>query len=205
MTFEERIKNIKFALGASEFTKIIDSECHYIDKTLLIKEILDSKSEAILFTRPRRFGKTLNMTMMRTFFEKSVDGRDTSHYFKNLKIWQCGEKYTSEQGKRPVIYLTLKDIKPETFEEAITKIRMAMFDELDRHGEIFESDRLTALQKIKAGELVNNLKDISVLSESLKTLSMLLYKHHGTQPVILIDEYDVPIQSGFEMIIMTGL
>ena len=198
MTFEERIKNIKFALGTSEFTKIIDSECHYIDKTLLIKEILDSKSEAILFTRPRRFGKTLNMTMLRTFFEKPLDGRDTSHYFKNLKIWQCGEKYISEQGKRPVIYLTLKDIKPTKFEQAITGISLEVADEIERYQEIFESRKLTDFQKNRAKELVQNLGNIAFLAKSLKTLSMLLHKHYGEQPIILIDEYDVPIQSGFE-------
>ena len=198
MTFEERIKNIKFALGTSEFTKIIDSECHYIDKTLLIKEILDSKSEAILFTRPRRFGKTLNMTMMRTFFEKPLDGKDTSHYFKNLKIWQCGEKYISEQGKRPVIYLTLKDIKPTKFEQAITGISLEVSDEIERYQEIFESRKLTCFQKDRAKELAQNLGNIAFLAKSLKTLSMLLHKHYGEQPIILIDEYDVPIQSGFE-------
>ena len=88
------------------------------------------------------------MTMLRTFFEKPLDGQDTSHYFKDLEIWKEGEKYTKEQGKRPVIYITLKDIKPQTYKEALSKISMTVFDELDRHGELFENGKLTALQKI---------------------------------------------------------
>ena len=136
--------------------------------------------------------------MLRTFFEKPLDGQDTSHYFKDLEIWKEGEKYTKEQGKRPVIYITLKDIKPQTYKEALSKISMTVFDELDRHGELFENGKLTALQKIKAKELVDNIKNADVLSESLKTLSNLLYRHYGINPLILIDEYDVPIQAGFE-------
>ncbi|MBO4556054.1 MAG: AAA family ATPase, partial [Elusimicrobiales bacterium] len=187
-----------FALGISEFTEVIDRKKYYADKTLFIMDFIDADAQTILFTRPRRFGKTLNMTMLRTFFEKPLDGKDTSHYFKNLKIWQAGEEYKAEQGKYPVIYLTFKDIKPQTYKDAVSKISMAIFNELDRHAEIFESDKLTALQKIKAQELLNNLKDSDVLSESIKTLSWLLHKHHGVQPLILLDEYDVPIQAGYE-------
>ncbi len=198
MSLKEKKLIRPLPLGISEFTKVIDNNCYYSDKTLLVKKLLDLKSEVILFTRPRRFGKTLNMTMMRTFFEKPMNGKDSSHYFKNLEIWKAGEKYTKEQGRRPVIYITFKDIKPETFEEALTKIRMVMFDEIMRHEEVFENGKLTGMWKTKAEELVNNLNDISVLSESMKTLSMFLFKHYGMQPVILLDEYDVPIQSGYD-------
>ena len=111
MSLKEKKLLRPLPIGISEFTEIIDTKCYYSDKTLFIKRFLDTAAKVILFARPRRFGKTLNMTMMRTFFEKPRDGKDTSHYFKNLKIWQAGERYTSEQGKRPVIYLTLKDIK----------------------------------------------------------------------------------------------
>lgn len=197
MSILAKLNETKLPLGTSDFAKIIDDKFYYTDKSLFIKDFLDSKSEVTLFTRPRRFGKTLNMSMLKTFFEKPLDGKDTSHYFKNLKIWQAGEKYRAEQGKRPVIYLTFKDIKTLDFGQALSKIRMAVFSELDRHGEIFESDKFTPLQKIRAQELLDNLNDISVLSESIKTLSFLLHKHYGEKPLVLIDEYDVPIQSGY--------
>ena len=147
MAMNENFNKVKFALGVSDFSEIIDRTCYYCDKTLLIKDLLDNKSKVMLFTRPRRFGKTLNMTMLRTFFEKPIDGKDTSHYFKKLKIWQQGEEYRAEQGKYPVIYLSLKDIKPETYDHAISKIRMAFLKELDRHTGIFESKKLTKIQK----------------------------------------------------------
>ena len=198
MSLQEKKLIRPLPIGISEFKEIIDGNCYYSDKTLFIKNLLDTAAKAILFARPRRFGKTLNMTMLRTFFEKPLDGQDTSHYFKDLEIWKQGEKYTKEQGKRPVIYITLKDIKPQTYKEALSKISMTVFDELDRHGEVFESGKLTALQKIKAQELVGNIKNTNVLSESLKTLSYLLHRHYGINPLILIDEYDVPIQAGFE-------
>ncbi len=198
MTFEERIKNIKFALGTSEFTKIIDSECHYIDKTLLIKEILDSKSEAILFTRPRRFGKTLNMTMLRTFFEKPLDGRDTSHYFKNLKIWQCGEKYASEQGQRPVIYITFKDIKQDSFEAAVFNIQKKIAAEFKRYNELEKSNVLDEADKELFKKMSARKAEIFEWETAIETLSRMLFQHYKQSVVILIDEYDVPIQSGFE-------
>lgn len=95
-------------IGASNY-KLVSTEYYYVDKTLLIKELLDERAVITLFTRPRRFGKTLNMDMLRTFFEKTPE--DTSKYFKDKKIWQAGEKYTSQQGKYPIIFLSLKDVK----------------------------------------------------------------------------------------------
>ena len=170
MTFKERYLKKPFALGTSEFTEIIDDKSYYCDKTLLVKDLIDSKSKVILFTRPRRFGKTLNMTMLRTFFEKPTDGKDKSHYFKNLKIWQAGGQYTKEQGSRPVIYLTLKDIKPRTFEHAIEKIKETVFEELGRHYEVFESDKLNSFEKKQAENLANNLSAYGILTNSIKTL-----------------------------------
>ena len=187
-----------FALGVSEFTAIMDEKSYYCDKTLLIKDLLDSKSQVILFTRPRRFGKTLNMTMLRTFFEKPLDGKDTSHYFRNLKIWQAGEKYQAEQGKRPVIYLTFKDEKLGNFKDLIASIRQNIYEELGHHAEVFESPKLNIFEKKQADALINHLDRPENLSKSIKILSSMLYKHHGVKPVILIDEYDVPIQAGYE-------
>lgn len=198
MPLNENYKNNRPAIGVSDFVEIMDGKRFYCDKTLLVKELLDNDAKVTLFTRPRRFGKTLNMRMLKTFFEKPLDGKDTSHYFRNLKIWQAGERYRAEHGKRPVIYLTLKDVKPEKYEYAFDKIKMAVFDDLSRHPEIFESVKFNALQKNIAQNLLNNLNDYGILSGSLRTLSQLLYIHHGEKPVILIDEYDVPIQAGYE-------
>ena len=104
------MNGLKFPVGISNFAKIRDEGYYYIDKTNLIAEILESGiAEVTLITRPRRFGKTLNMDMLRTFFEKTPE--DTSKYFKDKKIWQAGEKYTSQQGKYPIIFLSLKDVK----------------------------------------------------------------------------------------------
>ena len=187
-----------FALGESEFSAIIDNKTYYCDKTLLIKDFIDGEQKVILFTRPRRFGKTLNMTMLRTFFEKPLDGKDTSHYFKDLKIWQAGEKYQAEQGKRPVIYLTFKDEKLGNFKDLIASIRKNIYEELGRHAEVFESPKLNIFEKKQADALINHLDRPENLSKSIKILSSMLYKHHGVKPVILIDEYDVPIQAGYE-------
>ena len=133
MPLNENYKNNRPAIGVSDFVEIMDGKRFYCDKTLLVKELLDNDAKVTLFTRPRRFGKTLNMRMLKTFFEKPLDGKDTSHYFRNLKIWQAGKRYRAEQGKRPVIYLTLKDVKPEKYEYAFDKIKMAVFDDLSRH------------------------------------------------------------------------
>ena len=103
------------------------SEYYYVDKTLLIKELIDNKAKLTLFTRPRRFGKSLNMDMLKVFFEKTNE--DTSIYFKNKKIWACGKKYQDHQGKCPVIYLTFKDIKSQTWSVTYEKICLLLRDE----------------------------------------------------------------------------
>lgn len=106
-------------VGTSDFKEIV-SEYYYIDKSLLIKDILDIKSKVYLFSRPRRFGKTSNMSMLKCFFEKTKE--DTASYFKDLKIWQQSEEYRKEQGRHPVIFLTLKDIKCNSWEVTLRKI-----------------------------------------------------------------------------------
>ena len=198
MTFKERYLKKPFALGTSEFTRIIDDSCYYCDKSLLVKDLLDSKTQVMLFTRPRRFGKTLNMTMLRTFFEKPIDGKDTRHYFKDLKIWQAGKEYQSEQGKRPVIYLTFKDVKPRTYSGAIIKIGSLILDEISRHEYLLNSTKLNAIDKKKLNDIIDNDDNPDKLSGSIRMLSAMLCRHYETQPIILIDEYDVPIQAGYE-------
>ena len=198
MTFKERYLQKPFALGSSEFTEIIDDKSYYCDKTLLLKDLIDSKSKVILFTRPRRFGKTLNMTMLRTFFEKPIDGKDNSHYFKNLKIWQAGEQYRAEQGNRPVIYITLKDVKFSSYQDVFFEIKKVIASEFHRHIELEQSVKLDQTYKNFYCAIKNRIAPDGDYTSAIKTLSEMLYKHHGEKSLILIDEYDVPIQAGYE-------
>ena len=185
-------------IGISEFKEIIDEHCYYSDKTLLIKKLLDTAAKAILFARPRRFGKTLNMTMLRTFFEKPLDGKDTSHYFKNLAIWKAGEKYTKEQGKRPVIYITFKDIKQDNYDSALFNIAKKISEEFKRHRELAESNLLDNDDKELYKKIAGRKADSPEWEGSIETLSGMLFKHYKSNVLILIDEYDAPIQTGFE-------
>lgn len=169
-------------------------EYYYIDKTLMLRDFIDERPMVSLFTRPRRFGKTLNMDMIRTFFEKTEE--DTSVYFKDKKIWECGEKYRNYQGKYPVIFVTFKDIKFSTWEETFSAMKDIFANEAHHHMEIQLSEKCddydrTIFDKILSGE-VNEIE----LSSALFELSRMLHHHYGIAPIIIIDEYDVPIQQG---------
>jgi len=131
---KETKKTLKsLPIGISDYVRA-QSEYYYVDKTLLIKEFLDQKPLVSLFTRPRRFGKTLNMDMLRVFFE--ISGEDTSKYFADKNIWKCGAEYQAHQGKYPVIFLTFKDVKFDTWEATIDKIRGLLQEEYGRHQEL---------------------------------------------------------------------
>ena len=173
------------------------STYYYADKTLLIKELLDRQTKIILFTRPRRFGKTLNMSMLQTFFETPLDGKDTSHYFKNLKIWQAGEEYRSEQGKRPVIMLSFKDMKMSSFELAYEKFMGKISSEYCRHPELSQSKNLSERELGIYNRLASGTANNEELENSILYLCQLLEKHHGIKPLLLIDEYDVPLQGAW--------
>lgn len=178
-------------IGISDY-RLASTEYYYIDKTLMIRDFLDERPMVSLFTRPRRFGKTLNMNMLRTFFEKSQE--DTSKYFRDKLIWECGEWYQSYQGKYPVIFLTFKDVKCETWEETYNMIAKLIRMEFMRHSELLDSNRISDKQYIQRviGEQANE-NDYML---SLLMLSQLLDEHYGKAPIIIIDEYDTPIQQG---------
>ena len=131
-------------VGISDYVRA-QAEYYYVDKTLLIKEFLDQKPLVSLFTRPRRFGKTLNMDMLRVFFEISEDV--TSRYFVDKEIWKCGDIYRSHQGKYPVIFLTFKDVKFDSWEATIDKIRSLLQAEYGRHQELYKSEKLQKYEK----------------------------------------------------------
>lgn len=184
-------KNKSLPIGVSDF-KLATTGYYYVDKTLMIRDFLDKKPMVSLFTRPRRFGKTLNMDMLRVFFEKTNE--DTSVYFKDKQIWQCGDYYTKHQGRYPVIFLTFKDVKSMTWEETFQKIRRLISLEFIRHNELETSSVLTAYEKEQYHLLAGDSGDEVDCQMGLQLLSLLLHKHYGRECIIIIDEYDTPIQ-----------
>lgn len=186
-------KNKSLPIGVSDF-KLATTGYYYVDKTLMIRDFLDKKPMVSLFTRPRRFGKTLNMDMLRVFFEKTNE--DTSVYFKDKQIWQCGDYYTRHQGQYPVIFLTFKDVKSMTWEETFQKIRRLISLEFIRHNELETSSVLTSYEKEQYHLLAGDTGDEVDCQMGLQLLSLLLHKHYGRECIIIIDEYDTPIQQG---------
>ena len=200
MPIDQNFKNRKLerplAIGQDIFSNM--SGAYYVDKTLLAKAMLDNRAGTILFTRPRRFGKTLNMTMLQTFFEIPIDGKDTSHYFKDLAIWQQGEKYRAEQGKYPVVMISFKGVKEKSFEENIKDIKALISEEYLRHDYLRHSKKILAADKTFFSRVADGKSDESDLRRSLSMLSKLLCQHHGQKTIVLIDEYDKPLQTGWE-------
>lgn len=181
-------------VGISDYVRA-QAEYYYVDKTLLIKEFLDQKPLVSLFTRPRRFGKTLNMDMLRVFFEISEE--DTSKYFVDKKIWKCGDVYRSHQGKYPVIFLTFKDVKFDSWEATIDKIRSLVQTEYGRHQEVYKSEKLQEYEKRFFSRVLDGVATEVELTAALEKLSKMLTEYYGKAPVIIIDEYDTPIQEGY--------
>ncbi len=189
---EKTIKSLP--IGISDYVRA-QSEYYYVDKTLLIKEFLDRRPLVSLFTRPRRFGKTLNMDMLRVFFE--ISDEDTGNYFADKAIWNCGEEYRAYQGKYPVIFLTFKDVKFDTWEATIDKIRGLLQEEYGRHQELLDSDKLSQYEKIYFTKILDSSANEVELTSALERLSKMLAVHYGKAPIIIIDEYDTPIQEGY--------
>ena len=180
-------------IGISDYKEAV-SDYYYVDKTLLIKEFLDSRPKVSLFTRPRRFGKTLNMDMLRVFFEKTQT--DSSKYFHDKAIWSVGDSYTAHQGKYPVIFMSFKDVKCDSWDETFQVISRLISLEYRRHIELDHSDRLSEYEKAQYQRLAAGTADSTEYQMSLQILSLLLCKHYGMEAIIIIDEYDTPIQQG---------
>jgi len=185
----------KLPIGLSDFKEVIKDNYYYVDKSLLIKELIDQGTKVVLLPRPRRFGKTLNLSMLRYFFEKTAE--DTSHLFRHLKIWQAGEEYAGRQGKYPVIYLTFKDVKELNWESALRKIKRLIKAEFLRHKYLRESKGFAVEQRKYYADIMNLKADQSDYEDSLKQLSHDLAEFYGQQVMLLIDEYDSPIQAGY--------
>ena len=187
----EAANKLPLPIGSTNY-KDVSEGYYYIDKTLMIKDLLDERVNIALFTRPRRFGKTLNMDMLRTFFEKTSE--DTSVFFQNKKIWQQGAKYTRHQGQYPVIFLSFKDAKQDNWQDMYEEIKETIKDEYYRHIELQDSSAIKDkdyFTRVLRGEVTR-----AELARSILRLSDMLRQHYHKEVILIIDEYDTPIQSG---------
>ena len=186
--------NNSIGLGTSEFKKIRVQNYYYIDKTMYIKDIIDNKSEVILVTRPRRFGKTLNMSMLKYYFD--CRQKDNRELFNGLKIMEQEEKYTSKLGAYPVIYLTLKDAGLMTYEMMIMQLKTIMMELFYEHKELLEGEMSTGERMIFNKILSAEATDVDLLN-SLKMLSKIMSQYYDKPVILLLDEYDVPLQNAY--------
>ena len=190
---------LKLPVGIDDFRKLRESHFYYVDKTRLIEQLLLNWSEVTLFTRPRRFGKTLNMSMLKSFFDIGTD----KALFDGLYISGNKELCDEYMGKYPVIFLSLKGVEGLTYEEAFEAFVRIMGKEVNRVSFLADSDKLTKIEReqYKGLTIMKNGRlafDKEKLISSLQLLSQLLYKHYGKKVVILIDEYDVPLDKAFQ-------
>lgn len=190
---------LKLPVGIEDFKEIRRQSFYYIDKTRLIEQLLDSWGKVNLFTRPRRFGKTLNMSMLRNFFTVGTD----QTLFDGLHISQRRDLCDEYMGRFPVVSLTLKGVDGLTFEKAKNKLLKLVALEADRFDFLKNSDKLTDNEKQRYGALVRMqdgkyAMDEDTLESALQTLSELLYRHYGQKVIILIDEYDVPLDKAYQ-------
>ncbi|WP_240739273.1 AAA family ATPase [Marinitoga lauensis] len=183
----------KLPIGESDFKSIIEDNMYYIDKSLLIKEIL-SGGRVILITRPRRFGKTLNMSMMKYFFRNDYDGK---HLFKDLKIWKEKEIIEKYLNKYPVIYITFKDLKQNNYEEMMSSLKEIISNLYNEYSYLLKSEKITKWEKKKIIDIIDKTADIISFESSIKELSKYLYKYYGQKVILLIDEYDTSIQQSY--------
>ena len=175
--------------------KEVSKECYYVDKTLLLKDIIDDHSKVFLFTRPRRFGKTLTMDMVRTFFEKTEE--DTSVYFSDKKIWSAGKEYREFQGKYPVIFLSFKDAHQNNWEDMYQSLYFSIKEAYLSHIELLSSDKLNEFDRAFYQRIADSSAGTTEVQFSLGKLSALLFQHYNRKVVVVIDEYDTPIQQGY--------
>ena len=179
-------------VGIEDFERIVREDYYYVDKTRLIEELLINRAPVTLFTRPRRFGKTLNMSMIKYFFDVK-NKEENKKLFENLKIYNS--EYMSEQGKYPVIFISLKDLKGNTWEECLKRLKLFIFDLYAEFEYIRE--KMNEWDKRKFEKVLYEKEEADYIM-SLKFLSDSLYKYYGEKVIILIDEYDAPIINAFD-------
>ncbi|MBI4646243.1 MAG: AAA family ATPase [Bacteroidia bacterium] len=182
--------------GNSNYKGFIENNGYFVDKTLLIKEIIDSSWQVLLIPRPRRFGKTLNLSMLRYFFD--TNEKDTEKLFKDYKIWKAGEYYIQKQGKYPVIYLTFKDVITDNWQACLEHFEIDISELFTDNRYLLDSDLLSESEKQACNDIINGKASQSSYEKSLKNLCKYLSKYHKQNVVILIDEYDTPIHAGYQ-------
>ena len=206
----------KIGIGYEKYKEFVDDNLYYVDKTLLIRDIIEKGGKVTLFTRPRRFGKTLALSMLKTFFEKEYDydGNivDNRRYFEGKKIMEAGDGILSRLGRYPVLFLTLKSAKQPTFKGAFYKLKTSIVNEISRHSYLLDSERLSPEEKQKIRNWLQTdsksytedvegdkklEEDINIFSTAFGEFSGMLKKHHGENVVILMDEYDVPLENAY--------
>jgi hypothetical protein len=192
------------AIGVDDFQVLIDQGSYYIDKTLFIKEIVDTHSSVTLITRPRRFGKTLNMNMLKCFFEHpgcriydEQSNRNLAYLFENLAIWNAGEKYRKEQGAYPVVYFSLKGCKGDNWESAANSLKEVIAREYKRHRYLLDSKVMIDGDKERFINIMSYKENIQNYQYAIKHLTEYLKAYFNKPVIVLIDEYDTPIQSGY--------
>ncbi|MGN0483838.1 MAG: AAA family ATPase, partial [Lachnospiraceae bacterium] len=189
------------AIGIESYKTLIENNYYYVDKTWMLKELMDQKGCVNLFTRPRRFGKTLTLSMIQTFFEdeRTYAGEkiENSRYFDGKKILTAGENYTSQMGTYPVIKLSLKSAKQPDFQMAYKCLKNEIFYEYDRHKYVLNGDQLSEKEKEKYRQILEETADAGDYATALKWLSFYLKKYHEKNVIILIDEYDVPLENAY--------
>ena len=191
----------QIAIGVEDFKEIIVKDGYFVDKTLMIKKLIEENAKVTLFMRPRRFGKTLNQFMLRRFFEdertRSGERIDNGDLFDGLKVAACGEEVLQHQQQYPVIFLSLKSAKQPNFEEAYKKICRALAEEFRRHQYLLAGNSLADDQKIMFQRIMAEQADYSAYNNALRFLSECLWQYHGKNTMILIDEYDVPLENAY--------
>ena len=194
-----KLKSI--STGVEDFKEIINKNGYFVDKTLMISKLIESNAKVILFTRPRRFGKTLNQSMIRRFFEDEITEHgekiDNSCLFDSLAVSRCGEDILKHQQQYPVIFISLKSSKQPNFKEAYKKIVKEIADEFRRHQYALKADGLGEDQKTAFRNIMTRTAEYSEYSDALKFLSGCLAVYHGRNTIILIDEYDVPLENAY--------
>jgi len=185
---------LKIGIGSDDFKDIRDSNVYYVDKSLFIKDVIDNESKVCLITRPRRFGKTLNMSMLNCYFNIDMNCKDL---FKDLKIMKQKDRYTSKLNNIPTIFISFKGFKSFTYEEFLQDFRDLIKNIYDKYRYLLDSNKVYDDQKEVINKYLRGIADTSEAKSCLYNLCNYLYKHYGKRVLILIDEYDVPIRTGY--------
>ena len=188
------MKHKPLPIGVEDFKRLVDNEYYFIDKTLMIKELLENKETVNLFTRPRRFGKTLNMSMLQRFFEATE--KSNAYLFDGLKIAAYPE-YMTYQGQYPVISISLKSMKRASYQEAYFEYVKLLSDEFERHEIILQSDAVSEEDKLEFQKIKKRIAEPKEYNSAVKLLSKCLQKVYQKNVIILIDEYDVPLENAY--------